>query len=369
MIAPGMRRPWRKRMGLVALASLSLAAVTACGSPTATSSGSGSGDQAATAVYKKAESLSGQAQLDYLAKEAKSEGGKLRLYTSFSEDTMPAVVKAFEDEYGIKVQAYRATPEEIATKVTDEAKANYKNPADVVEARGFEMNTLAGGGLVRSVKGDYLDSLPADVKFDDWTADRLVMITGCWNTDKVPTADVPTSWDELISSKWKGKLSLELLDANWFETMYQYFLSQGKSDSDVEKYFRAVAANAQVVQGHTQMQQMIAAGQASYSPDCYTYVTDGQKATGAPTAWQPALEPVVEQPNGIGVNPNAKHPAAAALFYAWLLGSEGQKILADTGNTVPSQSFPAKYIPLDISGYAKDPEKWQTLWDNILNHK
>lgn len=340
------------------IAPVVLATCVACGG------GAGADGEAAAAVYDKAASLTGQEQIDYLVDTAKEEGGVLRLYTSLSESNVPAISEAFEAAYGIKVEAYRAAPEEVATRVNSESGVEFDEPADVIEARGVEMEALGKQDLVRALGGSSLANFPEEYAFDAWTADRLVMITGCWNTDEVATNELPASLEELAEPQWKGRFALEFHDENWFATMYEHLQDQGMPDDEVEALFEKIGANGAAVEGHTKMQELIGFGEHPYSPDCYTYVTETQEEAGTPTAWEPALEPVVAQPNGVGLNPVSKHPATAALFYLWLL-TDGQEVLADLGNNVPTEAFPHKVIPQDIEASAE----WRERWQAIVHHE
>lgn len=355
-----------RRFTLAASALASLTLLAACGgSPTAASAqGSGSGADV-DAVIKKAESLTGQAQDDYLLSEAKKEGGPLRFYTSYSADSLDPVVKAFEDKYGIKVSAYRSDSQSLAQRISQETSANYAKGADFVEMRGQELFQMSQAGQIRGFSGDFDKDVMDYSKNGTWTADRLNVIVPCWNTDKVPTDQVPTSYAELTSSKWKGRLAIEQSDANWFETMVKYFESQGQTESQALQYFRDIVKNGKVVKGHTDMQNFIASGQYDLGIDCYTYVTEGQKKDGAPTDYEPSVSPAVIQPNGISIMASAKHPAAAALFYKWIM-TDGQKILADTGNTTVTRTDVKGGVPLDIEGFTKDVDKWTNQYADIL---
>ena len=346
---------------------LALATATLFAATVLAGCGGGSDDKTSSnsEVIAKAEKLTGQARTDYLVKEAKAEGGPLRVYSSYSADSLDALVKAFEKQYGVKVSAYRASSQQVLPRVTQETSAKYDKGADLVEMRGFELYQLSKQGLIRSFTGDFTEKVPEYARAKDWTGDRLNIIVPCWNTEKVKADEVPTSYDDFTDPKWKGRLAIEQADDNWFQTLFEYLVSQGKTEKEAEDYFRAIVANGSVVSGHTQMQEQIVAGQSDMSIDCYTYITEEQKAKGAPSAWEPAIEPAVSQPNGVAIMKSAKHPASAALFYQWIL-TDGQKVLAETGNTAVTTPVTAKVIPLDIEGFAKDVEKWTTLYDKIL---
>jgi iron(III) transport system substrate-binding protein len=336
------------------------------GSPTSSPNPSDLPVEDVDSVLTQAEKLSGQEQIDFLQQEAAKEGGPLRLYTSWSADSIDAIEKAFEDKYGIEVEPYRASSQNISQRVAQETSAGYADGADFVEMRGRELYQLDNDGMLRAFKSDFDADIPDYSEGGNWTADRLNVIVPCWNTNEVAPEDVPASYEELTSEKWRGRLVIEQEDANWFQTLFEHFVEQGKTEQEAEQYFRDIVKNGSVVNGHTEMQNFIVAGQYDLGIDCYTYVTDGQRAKGAPTAYAPIVEPAVIQPNGVAILKTAKHPASAALFYRWIL-TDGQQLLTDTGNTAVTQPEVNNGIPLDIPGFAKDSEKWTTLYDQILS--
>jgi len=56
----------------------------------------------------------------------------------------------------------------------------------------------------------------------------------------------------------------------------------------------------------------------------------GIAKTGAPVTYEPLSEPVVQHPNGVALMNRAPHPAAAHLFYTWIL-TDGQEVLREAG--------------------------------------
>jgi iron(III) transport system substrate-binding protein len=354
----------RYSSALFAVLTVSVVAAAACGNPTSSTPGSSTA-QAVSDVLDKAESLSGQEQVDFLLGEAKKEGGPLRLYTSYSADSVDAVVKAFEQKYGLEVSSYRASSQDVSRRVHQETQAGYKEGADFVEMRGVELHQLNEDGLIRGFKGDFDAEIPDYSTNGSWTADRLNIIVPCWNTDLVKPDEVPTSWQDLADPRWKGKLAIEQSDDNWFQTLHGYLVDQGMTDEQADDYFRSVVANGTVVKGHTEMQTFVAAGQHAVGVDCYTYVTEKQKAAGAHTDWQPSVEPAIVQPNGVAVLTTAQHPASAALFYHWIL-TDGQDVLAETGNVAVTKADVDQGLPLDIEGYSADPDSWRDRYHKIL---
>jgi iron(III) transport system substrate-binding protein len=89
---------------------------------------------------------------------------------------------------------------------------------------------------------------------------------------------------------------------------------------------------------------------------------------GAPIKWQP-MEVVPSNAGGVVLTANAPHPHAALLFNDFLLGPEGQKILADFGldSAVNKPKFKRWYPEKGKTGaqYDKEASKWEKLLREI----
>jgi iron(III) transport system substrate-binding protein len=51
----------------------------------------------------------------------------------------------------------------------------------------------------------------------------------------------------------------------------------------------------------------------------------------APIAFSPFVKPIIERPQGVGITYWAPHPAAALLFYDWLLSPNVQNLMNANG--------------------------------------
>jgi iron(III) transport system substrate-binding protein len=81
------------------------------------------------------------------------------------------------------------------------------------------------------------------------------------------------------------------------------------------------------------------------------------------------VEPIIWQPNGVGLVRGAPHPAAALLFVDYML-NEGQKILAeDFREPVRKDLIVAKnveYRVADFESLEAEQERWNEAWERIL---
>jgi iron(III) transport system substrate-binding protein len=349
-----------------------VALLTGCGgSPTATTGDNEATDNSATQVYDQMNSSSGQERDDALVKMAKEEG-ELSLYTS--NVSLKSFVDAFTAKYSIPVKVYQATSESILQRVTQESKANHQG-ADIVETNGTELTVLGRDGALYPYRSALRDKVRPEGQLDDWTATRFNMFVVAWNTAKVHDGQQPTSIEALADPSWKGRVSLEVADTDWYATLYEYFLDQGRPQADVDKLFSDVAANAKVVNGHTTQVQLLGAGQFDVAASAYSHNVETAADDGAPITWHPSsgkpVQPVVLRPNGAGLVANAAHPAAAVLFMDFLLSQQGQQIIADSHQlgSVLTDHDPlegVETVTVDVPRYLDQAKEWNDRYTQLV---
>jgi iron(III) transport system substrate-binding protein len=335
--------------------------------------GSGQRAEANAKVYERLGALSGPQRRAQLVQEAKKEG-QLTLYTSLTDDVAGAVVKEFTKQTGVKVNLFRGGSETVLQRVLQESDAN-KTGNDVVETNFLEMATLVQRGVLAKFQGPALDKVDKTGRFDGWTATRFNIMLPAWNTDLIKAGDEPRSWEDLASPRFKGKLTMELSDNDWYANVTKYWLAHGKTQAQVDQLWQQIVGNAKVVKGHTVMGQLLAAGQTGVDAMNYSYLVQKDIDSGAPVAYRSAdgtaHTPAFPRPNGVGMMKDAAHPAAAILFYDWML-TDGQRTLVDEGLS-PSTKVPGDksldgitLVPYDVQGLVADEKTWAKKYDALL---
>lgn len=351
--------------------------LAACGSsPTASGNGQAGGNDAAKQaaakaqeVYDRINGLTGEERRKTLVELAEKEG-KLSIYTSNTD--MDKLVKAFEDTYDIEVSVYRGNSESVLQRVLQEQKANYLGN-DFVDTNAGELNILNAEKMLYPYKGELRDQVRKEGQADGWTASRFNVFVVGWNTSKVKPGQEPKSFEELADPKWKGQVSMEVGDVDWFAGLYKYYLDQGKSEAEVKDLFTRIAANSKIAKGHTTQGELLSAGQFAVTVSSYSHTIDKAADKGAPVTWRPAsapVQPILIRPNGFALMKNATNPAAAMLFADWEL-TEGQKILEEAFRigSIPTGKDPLaglKVIAVPEQELLDDPKKWDTLYSDIV---
>src|SRR5436190_3870414 len=303
--------------------------------------------------------------------------GQVNVYTSLSSTVTSGITKAWAAEYpDVKLNLYRASSEDVTARVLAETSAGTSG-ADVIETNGTNMLIFQhkANVLIPYRGSPYALQIPKKYRFDTWTADRLEEFVVAWNTNVVK--DPPKTFQELATSKWAGKLSIEPTDADWFAQLYEYFTTQAKpklTTKQADAMFAGILRNSQLTNGHTNQATLLAAGQFSVVVSGHAQSLEQLQAKKAPIAFGPPfVKPVIERPQGVGISYRLPHPAAALLFYDWLLkGKGGQSILLANGvqpanpyyhdNAFASHPFT---VAMDLRPIVAHYQQWQKKYESF----
>jgi iron(III) transport system substrate-binding protein len=290
---------------------------------TAASSAPTAVNAAATAVNAAAPQAG--AAVDMAA--AKAEGS-VSWYTSTPQDLADQIGKLFEQQSGIKVQVFRSGGEQVMQRFLAEQDAG-KTAADVLTTSDqAAFMDLASDGKLLAYKPVGWEFVPDNFKDKDglWFSQRLNLEAPIYRTDQV--TDPPTSWKDLASPRFKGKLVTPDPSFTSIALLIDYKLS-GLLGWD---YFSQLARNdMMIVQGHAQVAQALLSGERSVAleADLSALVPEIQK--GAPIKLTVPEEGsfLITSPQGIPIK--APHPNAARAFMDFNLSPVVQNLIAQAG--------------------------------------
>ena len=274
-----------------------------------------------------------------LIEGAKKEGA-LTLYATTPIEYLRVIIAAFESKYGVKVNLWRSRSENVLQRIVSEARGG-KPAFDVVECITPPMEALRKEGLLQRVNAPVHSELQswALPAHREWAATQLYMFVQSYNTDKVKKEELPKTYADLLDPKWKGRLSMEASDHEWFAEVIKQ-MGQEKG----EKFWRDLVANngLQVRTGHSLLNNLVGAGEVPLALTVYNSDPDTLKKKGSPIDWF-VIEPAIAIPNGVGVAKSAVHPHAAVLFYEYLLSEESQQVLAKIGYVTSQKKIPTTF--------------------------
>jgi iron(III) transport system substrate-binding protein len=224
-------------------------------------------------------------------------------------------------------------------------------------------------------QGLFLDKLyaeaaayPAELKGANWVATDLIYIVPAWNTTQVKKEEEPKQFEDFAEPRWKGRLIAEPRD---FQLLLGLAKHKYKSDEKAVALLKRIAANkVEFHKGHSQLAELLVAGQAAACVTCYSHHYPVRKRKGAPVDYM--LTEGTGDIDATAIMKNAPHPNTALLFARWTASEEGQKIYAQ-GGRLPAhpkvepveKTRPARVYPLGEQD-VKDYPKYEKMWKEIF---
>ncbi len=253
---------------------------------------------------------------------AKKEGAFV-LYAQLNLEDAYKLLGAFQKRYGITGKLYRAQGEDVLQKVLTEAQVG-RIGGDAFELDSPFMLILRKEKLLAPFWSPYLDKYPPETKDASgyWQATRLTLDVLAYNTKKMAPSEAPHTYEDLLKPEYKGKLGMEVINADWFATLVRYW-----GEEKGKAYFRKLGGqNLNMRKGHSMLTDLTVAGEFPITVNAYNHRVEQYKSKGAAIEWVPP-EPVVAILSGVAVPEKAKHPAAGILFCDFMLSKEGQEVL------------------------------------------
>ncbi len=299
-----------------------------------------------------------KAQDDLVAK-AQNER-ELVLYGTALAGQFDKFAEPFKRRYPfLKVQYSRTTGEALTSKILREVSARQLS-ADVILINNYTHRIFMKRNIITNYTPPDAGNFPAGFidKQGYWIGFYLVPYALTYNTKLVPKGGAPTSFDDLLQPKWKGRISLEREEYLVTQAHMQYLGKQKAID-----YFKKLAQqDLLLINGHSNQAMLLTAGEFPIIVYSDIARTEELKRKGAPIEWVKA-EPHITVLVSAAITREAKHPAAARLFINYLASDDGQRqILAmDKPPAIP------RFQPEYLRGVNLFPADW-TLSDSYEEH-
>ncbi|OGQ80934.1 MAG: hypothetical protein A3F90_00790 [Deltaproteobacteria bacterium RIFCSPLOWO2_12_FULL_60_19] len=264
-----------------------------------------------------------------LEEGAKKEGAVM-FFSNENIDLLQKFAEGFMKRYPfVKADFWRGSGARLVERVLLEHRAK-KLDADVVNVP-FE----AGMAIKRESVWTPYRSLElrnySKMYMDEgglWYSNHMNIAVIAYNSKMVKPEEAPRDYPDLYNPKWKGDLSIDLEPdralmgwlAAWGEEKTRDFLK------------RLMRNGMMVRRGHTQQIQLLCGGEFKIGVELYAYrVAQFRQERKCPVAMSFPNPTPGSVGSLAGINRNAPHPHAAALFSDFVLSADGSKILAATG--------------------------------------
>jgi iron(III) transport system substrate-binding protein len=309
------------------------------------------------------------ADREEMLKAGGKKEGKVVWYTSLTAHR--EIANFFEAKYpGIKVETYRAGPNDLTRRLLSEAQAR-RNIADLVETTPATLMMMRESKLLMPYFSPHLANFPDDSKEEAdksrvyWTTDRESIVGLGYNRNLIRTNEVPKSFAELVKAENKGKVGVSG-DTTGVRFIGAVIKAKGE---EFVKQFRALDMKMHMISGGA-VHELMAAGEMPMSISIFRNHVLAAQPKGAPTEWVPLdLNPT--NAGGVALPAAGNNPHAALLFVDFLLSPEGQKIFEEkfrfatsTKNYGFKRWYPEKGYTLEQ--YEKAEDRWKKLLRDIV---
>jgi iron(III) transport system substrate-binding protein len=292
---------------------------------------------------------------------AKAEG-KVNWYTSLAGSSYKELAQGFEKKYGVKVDVYRATSNDLMARISSEAKAR-QYLVDTIETTLPLLKSLREDGLLAVYTSPHLQKYPVQAKEKAgnglyyWGVNRESFIGVGYNPNMITARAVPKNFDGLLNPQLKGKIGMTTSDTG---VRMMGAILKFKGEAFANK-LKTQDISLHSVSGRA-MADMAISGEVPISPSIFRDHAMESKLKGAPIDWV-AMEAVPTNAGGTSIVYQAPHPHGAVLLADFILSPEGQKILEDLQFGSPSKDFGFKrWYPeagMNTDQYDREATKWQ----------
>jgi iron(III) transport system substrate-binding protein len=280
---------------------------------------------------------------------------------------MSKIAAEFTRKYGVKVNLWRASSENVLQRVVTEGHAG-RAELDVVQNSSPEIEATRREKLLQAVNSPYLAEMIAQAvpAHKEWVGYAINEYVQAYNTNKIKKEDLPKSYQDLLDPKWKGKLGIEQEDYSWFAGV----LKQVGQEKGLKLFKDIIATNdISVRKGHTLLGQMVASGEVPLALTLYSYNPDQMKEKGAPVEGFVIGQPIAVF-QSIAVMKKAPHPNAAVLFYDFML-SDAQQMIYDDHGVVTGKKFDrvlktSSMMFIDPAAALDQDAKWSQTFNDVF---
>lgn len=266
------------------------------------------------------------ASWDSVVAAAKKEGKVVVYSMALGAPYYLAVLKSFEEKYGIKVESLDLRASELAERVrTEQAAGRFLGDVEIITTTMIEEQRKTGDYIQNMGTVPNAQNLRPPFKASDVSVPAYVQPMGILiNTRLVKPEDEPKSWNDLNDPKWKGKiLSDDMRPLGSGNTMFA--ILQKKMGAD----FNELLAQQKPVFSRDMRNdaRRVARGEYPiYVPQVFAFASD---LKGLPVKVVIPKEGAPYAQMELALLKNASHPNAARLFINHFLDQDSQLLYAN----------------------------------------
>ncbi|HKB31080.1 MAG TPA: extracellular solute-binding protein [Streptosporangiaceae bacterium] len=265
---------------------------------------------------------------------AAGPGAAITVYNGQHEQTTDALAAAFTRQTGIRVKVRSDSEDVLVQQIEQEGRAS---PADVVfTANAPALEVLQERHLLAPLPAATLAAVPAafDSARGDWAGVSARVSVLVYNTREVKAGELPASVLQLASPRWSGKLAIAPGETDFQPVVTSIAVAYGQRAA--LRWLRAIRANAagHVYPDNETVTADVNSGQAQigiinhYYWYRLRYEIGAGRIHSAIASFAPGDPGCVLDISGATVLASSRHRSAAQRFVAFLVGKQGQQIIA-----------------------------------------
>jgi iron(III) transport system substrate-binding protein len=306
--------------------------------------------------------------IDDVYKKALKEGGTLNFYGTLAQINATKILPVFEKRFpGIKVNHVDLTADQLAVRAITEARGG-RVLGDVFQGSIENVLQIHDQKLTLDKIPPEAAEYPDILKGSYWVATDMIFFIGAWNTNLVKKEDEPKAFEDFADPKWKGKLMGEPRDV---EVLIGLARHKYNNDEKAVALLRKIAANnVEFHKGHSDLAELLVAGQGAACFTCYAHHYPSRIRKGAPVNY--FLTEGAATVQGTAVFKDAPHPNTAWLFARWVASEEGQRAYAAGGRASAHPKVEPKEKIRPAKVYALNPDdlkqwpRYEKIWKEIF---
>ena len=236
---------------------------------------------------------------------------------------------AFEAAFpGMSVTLFgEGSTSDMIARVVAEREAGLQPSGDLFWGSLEHANTAYDEGIVVDWSPPEADAYPDDLKGSFYVVTDFTYHGVAWNTNNVSADEAPTSFDDLVDPRWKGRIIAEPRIATQLTALAAHRFA---SDEEARAYAEGLAANdVTFIPRYPTLVQGLASGEYDVCFNCNAYNTYDLIQEGAPIQFMETEAMALPDAQMIFVDP--LHPYGAMLMARWMISVDGQEAWAAGG--------------------------------------
>jgi iron(III) transport system substrate-binding protein len=259
-------------------------------------------------------------------------GQSITLYNGQHEQTTAQLVSAFEKHTGVKVNVRSADEAELGNQIIQEGSSS---PADVFYTENTPvLEHLREQSLLARLAPATLAAIPARYNSPqgNWVGVSARVSTLVYNTSQISPASLPSSILALAQPQWKGKLGVAPSETDFQPLIAAITKLDGAAAA--EKWLEGIKANSKIYPDNETVVAQVNNGESAIGLINHYYwyrLRDEVGKSGLHSAlhyYAPNDPGNLLNVSGAAVLRSSSHQAAAQAFVAFLVGREGQEVIA-----------------------------------------